>query len=122
MVKAWLCASPLLEAMEKAESGGKLPGMMDVALRDQSERMWVIQDGPDRITAIFSVYFRDPDDMVFAKVFFGELKKSMQGAPSCDFSFTPPGELKSVRDLPRGGQIGFVTFGPNFHFPTPSLT
>jgi len=111
MIKAWVCASPLLSAMEAAESGaGGSTAVVDVALRDSTERMWVIQDGADRITVLFSVYFRDPDDVVFAKVFFTELKKSMQGAPSCDFSFQPPGELKNVKELPRGAQIGYVTF------------
>jgi actin related protein 2/3 complex subunit 2 len=110
MIKAWVCASPLLTAMESAESGGSLGGLVDVALRDSQERMWIVQDGSDRITVLFSVYFRDPDDMVFAKVFFQEFKKSMQGAPSCDFNVQPPGELRNVQNLPRGQQIGYVTF------------
>jgi len=110
MIKAWVCASPLLQAFESAESGGSLGGLIDVALRDSTERMWIVQDSADRITVLFSVYFRDPDDIVFAKVFFQELKKSLQGAPSCDFSLQPPGELKTARDLPRGAQIGYVTF------------
>jgi len=110
MLKAWLCASPLLQAMESAEAGQQLQGTLDVPLRDSNERMWVQQDGPDRVTCIFTVYFRDPDDMVIANVFFGELKKSVQGAPSVDFKLQAPGELKNVRDLPRGQQIGYVTF------------
>jgi len=110
MLKAWLVASPILQAMEAADSGQQIAGMVDVALRDSRERLWVQQDGPDRITCLFSVHFEDADDIVFAKVFFSELKKSLQGAPSCDFNFQPPGELKNVKDLPRGADIGYVTF------------
>jgi len=110
MLKAWLTASPILQAMESADSGQQLNGMVDVPLRDSKERLWVQQDGPDRITCLFSVHFDDADDIVFAKVFFSELKKSMQGAPSCDFNFAPPGELKNIKDLPRGTDIGYVTF------------
>lgn len=106
-------------------------GTIDVPLRDSNERMWIQQETPDRVTAIFSVHFNDADDMVIAKVFFAvrrtpignvhvtlvliacvqELKKSMQGAPSCDFSTTPPGELRNAQNLPRGNDIGYVTFG-----------
>jgi actin related protein 2/3 complex subunit 2 len=110
MVKAWLAAAPLLQAFDAAEAGQQIPGTVDIPLRDSRERMWVQQDGPDRVTAIFSVFFEDKDDMVFAKVFFTELKKSLQGAPSCDFTFHIPGELKNAKDLPRGTDIGYVTF------------
>jgi len=110
MVKAWLAAAPLLQAFDAAEAGQQIPGTVDIPLRDSNERMWIQQDGPDRVTAVFSVHFDDADDIVFAKVFFTELKKSLQGAPSCDFNFNPPGELKAVKELPRGGDIGYVTF------------
>jgi len=110
MLKAWLQASPILQAMDAADAGSTISGTIDVPLRDSRERLWVQQDGPDRVTCIFSVHFDDADDIVFAKVFFQELKKSLQGAPSCDFNFTPPGELKNVKDVPRGSDIGFVTF------------
>jgi len=112
MLKAWLTAAPLLQAFEAAETGQQIPGTVDIPLRDTNERMWVQQDGPDRVTAVFSVHFEDADDIVFAKVFFAELKKSLQGAPSVDFNFNPPGELKAVKDLPRAKEnnIGYVTF------------
>jgi len=110
MLKAWLCASPILQAMDAADGGSQVNGIVDVQLRDSRERMWVQQDGADRVTVIFSVHFEDADDIVFAKVFFTELKKSMQAAPSVDFNFQVPGELKNVKDLPRGTNIGFVTF------------
>lgn len=79
MLKTWLCSAPLLKVMESAESGGNLPGIVDVPLKDSEERMWVKQDGRDRITAIFSVNFVDDDDAVFARVFFNEFNKSISG-------------------------------------------
>jgi len=110
MLKAWLVAAPLLQAFDAAEAGQQIPGTVDIPLRDSRERIWIQQDGSDRVTAVFSVHFEDADDIVFAKVFFTELKKSLQGAPSCDFNFNPPGELKAVKDLPRGTDIGYITF------------
>lgn len=55
--------------MEAAGKGQTLPGLVDIALRSQKERMWVKQDGTDRITVIFSIEFSAHNDAVLGQVF-----------------------------------------------------
>jgi len=111
MLKTHLFTAPLLKVMESAESGGNITGLIDIPLRSNEERMWIKQDGKERITVLFSVNFTDADDIVVGKVFLGEFKKSITGAPAVDFVYkTPPLELKSVKDLPRSPNVGYVTF------------
>jgi len=111
MLKTHLFTAPLLKVMESAESGGNVAGLIDIPLRSSEERMWIKQDGKERITVLFSVNFTDADDIVVGKVFLGEFKKSLAGAPAVDFVYkNPPLELKSVKDLPRSENVGYVTF------------
>lgn len=110
LLKTTLYAGPILAACAKLESGSG-GAMVDIPLRSTQERMWIKQDQKDRVTVIFSVAFTDPDDVVFGKVFLNEFKKSVAGAPAVDFRFDPPGELSGAANLPRGQNIGYVTFG-----------
>jgi actin related protein 2/3 complex subunit 2 len=109
-LKSYLYGSIIIKACEEAEKGGGRT-LYDIPLRDSEERMWVRADAADRVTAIFSINFTDADDIIFGKVFLGEFKKSVAGAPSVDFVYkTPPLELKEVQQLPRSENIGYVTF------------
>jgi len=68
----------------------------------------------DRCIVIFSITFRDPDDLVLAKVFlqeYADARKTMSNAPSVTYSQKePPLELKGVRNLRVGSAQGFVSF------------
>jgi len=111
ILKTTLYGAPIVVACSKLESGGGGgPPMIDIPLRSQQERMWIKQDKTDRVTIIFAIAFSDPDDVVIGKVFLSEFKKSVAGAPSVDFRFDPPGELSSASNVPRGQNIGYVTF------------
>lgn len=55
--------------MEAASKGQVISGMVDIALRSQKERMFVKQDGTDRITVIFSIEFPAYNDSVIGQVF-----------------------------------------------------
>lgn len=55
--------------MQAAQKKQVIPELVDIPLRSSSERMFVKQDGTDRLTCIFSIDFTDPDDVVFGKVF-----------------------------------------------------
>jgi len=109
LLKTTLYGAPIIVACAKLESGGSGP-TIDIPLRSGQERMWIRQDQKDRVSVVFSVAFTDPDDVVFGKVFLQEFKKSVAGAPSVDFRFDPPGELQGASNVPRGQNIGFVTF------------
>jgi len=111
LLKSHLYGAPLIKVFKSAETGGNVPGLIDIPLRDSEERMWVRQDGSDRVTVLFSINFSDADDAVIGKVFLQEFKKSLAGAPSVDFNHKEaPLELKSVATLPRSENISYVTF------------
>jgi len=69
-------------------------------------------------TAIFSVLFRDADDVLYSKVFlqeFADARKNIRGSPTVNFSLKePPGELNGVRGLikpdKKDGSQGYVSF------------
>jgi len=109
LLKTTLYGAPILTACQKLESGSSGP-LIDIPLRDQTERMWIRQDQKDRVTVIFSIGFVDLDDVVFGKVFLQEFKKSVAGAPAVDFRFDPPGELSGASNVPIGKNVSFVTF------------
>jgi len=110
LLKTTLYGAPIVHSCTKAEGGNSSPGLIDIPLRDTEERMWIKQDTQDRVTIVFSVAFSDPDDVVIGKVFLQEFKKSVAGAPAVDFRFDPPGELSGAAHLPRGKNVGYVTF------------
>jgi len=68
----------------------------------------------DRCIVIFSIQFKDPDDIVLAKVFlqeYAEARRTMSNAPSVSYSQKePPLELKGVRNLKVNESQGFVSF------------
>jgi len=109
LLKTTLYGAPIVVACQKLESGSG-GALVDIPLRDTTERMWIKQDQKDRVTIIFSIAFVDADDVVFGKVFLQEFKKSVAGAPSVDFRFDAPGELTGVPHVPNKKNVGFVTF------------
>eukprot|EP01126_Amoeba_proteus_P056452 TRINITY_DN7095_c0_g1_i13.p1 TRINITY_DN7095_c0_g1~~TRINITY_DN7095_c0_g1_i13.p1 ORF type:complete len:195 (-),score=18.45 TRINITY_DN7095_c0_g1_i13:436-1020(-) len=68
-LKTHLYAAPITRCFQAASSNQVLPGLADLPIRSQNERMWVKQDDTERVTVIFSVDFTDPDDVVFGRVF-----------------------------------------------------
>jgi len=110
-LKSYLYASVVLVRMEAAQKGTTLPGLVDIALRSQKERMFVKQDGTDRITVVFSIEFPAYNDSVLGQVFCNEFATVKDGqVPSCAYSQKPPSELKDVRNVPSGDRIYFLTF------------
>jgi len=110
-LKSYLFSSILLQRMEAASKGQVISGMVDVALRSQKERMFVKQDGTDRITVIFSIEFPAYNDAVIGQVFCNEFANNKDGGtPSVAYSAKPPSELKEIRNLPQGDRISYLTF------------
>jgi len=110
-LKAHLYSAPIMRCAQAAAGGQVVPGMADVPIRSQSERLWVKQDDLERITIIFSIDFTDPDDAVFGRVFLNEIKKPISGAPTVDFTIRqPPLELRNTRGLPTSENVSYVTF------------
>jgi len=112
-LKSYLFASILLIRMEAASKSTVVPGLVDIALRSQKERMFVRQDGTDRITVIFSIEFQAHNDSVIGQVFCNEFaNKDAQGSasPTVSYSPKPPSELKDIKNLPAGERISYLTF------------
>jgi len=110
-LKSYLYASILLTRMEAANKGQTIPGLVDIPLRSYNERMWVKQDGTDRITVIFSIEFQAHNDSVLGQVFCQEMASCKElGVPSVSYSAKVPSELKEVRTLPNGERVSYLTF------------
>jgi len=112
-LKSYLYSSLVLIRMEAAGKNQTVPGMLDIALRSQKERMWVKQDGTDRITVIFSIEFQAHNDSVLGQVFcneFATVAKQESGTPTVSYSVKPPAELKDIKNIPNGDRIFFLTF------------
>jgi len=97
----------VFDGVEKGQSSG----MIDWAYRGTNERIFIKPEGKDRCTIMFSINFKDPDDIIFGKVFLSEFQKSIGGAPSVSFTQRdPPAELRGVKGLTTDGSQSYVTF------------
>jgi len=111
LMKRHAFAAPFYKVFNDIEA--KKPGnLVEVAYRD--DEAIYIKPETDRCIVIFSVRFKDQDDVVFAKVFlqeYADARKTMSNAPSVTYSQKePPMELKGVRNLRVGEAQGFVSF------------
>jgi len=91
--------------------GGSMP-IITINYRT-NEAMYLKQEG-DRATIVFSINFRDSDDIVLSKVFlqeFANARKTISNAPAVTYSQKEaPGELRGVPNVREGEDQGFVTF------------
>lgn len=105
LLKSHLFASPFHHCIKSS-----VGTFIDMPFRSTDERLWIKKDGNDRVTVVFSICFKDPDDVVIGTVFLKEFKKSIGGAPTVDFTNgEPPLEIKG-KTLPRAKNVGYVTF------------
>jgi len=107
LLKRNCLAAPYYKAADT--KGGPL---FEVNYRDD-EAVYLKSDS-DRVTIIFSIAFRDADDVVLAKVFLQEYqdaRKTISAAPAVSYSQKePPAELKGIQRLRVGENNGFVSF------------
>eukprot|EP01116_Phalansterium_solitarium_P024140 TRINITY_DN874_c0_g3_i2.p1 TRINITY_DN874_c0_g3~~TRINITY_DN874_c0_g3_i2.p1 ORF type:complete len:309 (+),score=59.15 TRINITY_DN874_c0_g3_i2:78-1004(+) len=111
LLKRHCFSAPLIKAFNDIDA--KKPGpLMEIRYRDE-EAIYVKPEA-DRCTIVFSILFRDKDDVAFAKVFlqeYADARRSLQNVPAVQYSQKePPLELKDVRNLRVGENNGFVTF------------
>jgi len=110
-MKRHLFAAPFDYVFNAIDAGNPPKEILDIPYRG-AEHVFIKPEGKDRLTVIFAIQFKDPDDVVIGKVFLQEFKKSIGGAPAVDFTYRdPPGELKSVPNLARDEGFSYVTFG-----------
>jgi len=111
LMKRHALAAPFYKVFGDIE--GKKPGnMVEIQYRD--DEAFYLKPETDRCIVIFSIQFKDPDDVVLAKIFlqeYADARKTMSNAPSVSYSQKePPLELKGVRNLRVGDSQGFVSF------------
>jgi len=111
LLKRHILAAPFYKAVADIEQK-KAGGLIEINYRD--DEAFYLKPESDRLIVIFSIQFKDPDDVVFAKVFLQEYqdaRRTMSNAPSVTYSQKePPLELKGVRNLKVGDTNGFVSF------------
>jgi len=113
LMKRHALAAPFYKAIADVEA--KKPAAANlIEIRYRDDEAIYIKQETDRIIVIFTIMFKDQDDVVFAKVFLQEYqdaRKTMSNAPSVLFSQKePPMELKSVKNLKVQQGQGFVSF------------
>jgi len=112
LFKRHCLAAPFYKSFNDVEAKRASPTLIELPYRD--EEAFYIKTEADRAVVIFSVAFKDKDDVVLAKVFLQEYqdaRKTMSNAPSVLFSQKePPLELKGVKNLRAGSSNGFVSF------------
>lgn len=102
------------EGKEGAEAPAGASDIMSINYRDD-EAIYIVP-GNDRVTVVFSTTFKEETDRIFGKVFLQEFvdarrQPSIQNAPQVLYSNRePPLEIRSIKGLNRGENVGYVTF------------
>jgi len=112
LVKRHAFAAPFYRVFADIEAKKPAGNLIEIRYRD--DEAFYLKPEADRVIVIFSIQFRDQDDVVFAKVFLQEYqdaRKTMSNSPSVLFSQKePPMELKGVKNLKVTEGQGFVSF------------
>jgi len=118
LLKRHSLAAPFYKVFNDVEA--KKGGGALIELNYRDDEAIYIKPETDRAIVIFSIGFKDADDIVFAKVFlqeYADARKTMSNAPSVTYSQKePPMELKGVKNLKTGdaqGYVSFVLFAPH---------
>jgi len=111
LLKRHTLAAPFYTVFGAATSG---KGGALAEIRYRAEEAFYLKPTANGCTVIFSVIFRDDDDVLLSKVFlqeFADARKTIRGAPSITFSQKePPGELQGVQGLVVSDNHCFVSF------------
>jgi len=111
-------AAPFYKVFNDIEK--KTPPASLIEIRYRDDEAFYIKPESDRVIVIFEIAFRDPDDVVLAKVFLTEYqdaRRTMNNVPSVSYSQKePPLELKGAPNLrvkDGTGYVSFVLFAPH---------
>jgi len=111
LLKRHAFAAPFYYVFDQIEQK-KPGGVIEVRYRD--EESFYLKPDVDKCIVVFSIRFKDADDIVFAKVFlqeYADARRSMSNAPAVSYSQKePPMELKGVSNLRVGDSNGYVSF------------
>jgi len=112
LLKRHAFAAPFYKAFNDIEQKKGSGALLEIPYRD--EEPVYIKPEVDRCIVIFSIQFKDPDDVVLAKLFlqeYADARRTMSNAPSVSYSQKePPLELRGVRNIKVNDAQGFVSF------------
>jgi len=112
LLKRHALAAPFYKVFNDIEQKKGASSIVELRYRD--EEAFFLKTESDRLIVIFSIQFKDADDVVYAKVFlqeFQDARRTMSNAPSVTYSQKePPLELQGVKNLKVGANNGFVSF------------
>lgn len=120
--RAFALQKQLEEAAQNGTGSAQGAGeIIPINYRDD-EAIYVIPS-VDRVTVVFTTTFKEETDKVLGKVFLQEFvdarrQPSIQNAPQVLYSNRePPLEVRNVKGLNKGDDVGYVTFGkqPSLH-------
>jgi len=104
-------SAPFHRLFESVTAKGNCPL---ITINYRSNEAVYLKQEQDRAIVIFSINFKDSDDIVISKVFlqeFANARKTISNAPSVTYSQKEaPLELKGVSNVREGEDQGFVTF------------
>jgi actin related protein 2/3 complex subunit 2 len=117
LLKRHCFAAPFYKIFADIEA--KKPGtLVEIPYRD-NESIY-LKPEVDRCIVIFSIGFKDTDDIVLAKTFlqeYADARRTMSNAPSVSYAQKePPLELKGLKNLnvsDAQGYVSFVLFQPH---------
>lgn len=70
LLKRHLYALPFEYVFENIDAGKPMNEILDIPYRGQ-ERTFITSSGKDRCTVVYSINFKDKDDIILGKVFLG---------------------------------------------------
>jgi len=77
------------------------------------ESMWLVPNGKEQVTVVFSVKFVDLDDVILAKVFlqeFQDARRNVRTAPAVTYSKVPPQEIVGLPNVREAADTAFISF------------
>jgi actin related protein 2/3 complex subunit 2 len=110
LLKRHVMAVPFIHVFDTLKSGGS----PIVTINYRTNEAIYLKTDQDRVVVVFSINFKDKDDVVVGKVFLQEMeaaRKTISNAPSVAFNQKDaPGDIRGARGLHEGDDQGFVTF------------
>lgn len=114
LLKRYIMMGPFIAAFDKWESNAKFEPI-HLNYRE-GESIYIVNE-KDAFVVIFSLRFRDPDDVILAQVFLQEFQdarrdKTVGNAPAVTFTQgKKPLELQKVASVKESPDVGFVSLG-----------
>lgn len=106
------CFACVFEKYFSLQAGGG-DNMQRAVIHYRDDETMYVEALPDRVTVIFSVIFRDPDDVIVGKVFlqeFTEARRDFNQAPQVLYSHRNPPSSIAGTDALVADNVAYVTF------------